>query len=74
MVAAVDGGAASAVRLDASSLAEEVTSIVEGMGYAKEVALDVGSAAEHALLMQFHIESGSSNTQDASIQETGEGE
>lgn len=70
----VDDGAASAVRLDASTLAEEVISIVEGMGYAKEVAMDVGSAAEYALLMQFHIESGSSNAQDASIRETEEEE
>lgn len=40
----VDDGAASAVRLDASTLAEEVISIVEGMGYAKEVAMDVGGS------------------------------
>lgn len=51
----VGDGAAGSVRLDASTLAEKVISIIEEMGYAEDVAVDVGHAAEDALLMKFKL-------------------
>lgn len=47
--------AAEAVRMDASILAEKVIAAIEEMGYAEEVAVDVGHTAEDALLMKFGI-------------------
>lgn len=51
----VGDGAANVVRMDASTLAEKVIAAIEEMGYAEDVAVDVGHAAEDALLMKFNL-------------------